>query len=302
MIIFIFYFYPHYPAFLLFRLPLAYYSGRRFVNTEAMRPLIPMTSKNPHSLENFVERHRADFDVHEPRPDLWAALEQQLDTHSPAAPASTPMMMVAADETPQETKVLPLKAEQPVRATARPWLQRYGIAAALAALVMAAGASEIWKTRQPATEVAANVAAPSGPLSADDAALYLGDGPQTMLSSAQGDSNSIRLASAVRGMEAYYSSQLSSRQAELSQLSGPGAAGMTADWQRELAALDSSYRQLKTQLPSHPQPEAVLTAMNRNLQIRLDILDQQLHLGNARPAAEDERGSYVLADSRSQPE
>lgn len=262
-----------------------------------MRPLIPMTTKNPHSLENFVERHRADFDVHEPRPDLWAALEQELDGTAAPAPVILPMMVVATeDAVPQTTKVLPTKAEQ------RSWLQRYGIAAALAALVMAAGVGEAWKTRQPATEVAAvSPAATTGTVNADDAALYLGGGPQAMLSGARGDSNSIRLASAVRGMEAYYSSQLSSRQAELSQLSGPGVAGMTADWQRELAALDSSYRELKMELPSHPQPEAVLTAMNRNLQIRLDILDQQLHLGSPRPA-EQERGAYVLADSRNQPE
>jgi hypothetical protein len=261
-----------------------------------MRPLIPMITKNPHSLENFVERHRADFDVHEPRPDLWAALEQKLDGPATPSPATPPLMVVATDDDAlQATKVLPLKTEQ------RPWLQRYGIAAALAALVMAAGASEVWKTRQPATEVATiNTDTASGNAN-DDAALYLSDGPQAMLSGTRGDSNSIRLASAVRGMEAYYSSQLSSRQAELSKLSGPGVAAMAADWQRELAALDSSYRQLKMQLPSHPQPEAVLTAMNRNLQFRLDILDQQLHLGNPQPVEQD-RGAYVLADSRNQPE
>jgi hypothetical protein len=255
-----------------------------------------MTTKNPHSLENFVERHRADFDVHEPRPDLWAALEQELDGPAAPIPATSPLMVVATDDTTlQAAKALPIKAEQ------RPWLQRYGIAAALAALVMAAGASEVWKTRQPATEVATVAPALAGEQANDDAALYLSDAPQAMLSGARGDSNSIRLASAVRGMEAYYSSQLSSRQAELSQLSGPGVAAMAADWQRELAALDSSYRQLKMQLPSHPQPEAVLTAMNRNLQFRLDILDQQLHLSHPQ-SAEQDRGTYVLADSRNQPE
>ena len=40
------------------------------------------TLKN-NSLESFVERHRADFDTHEPRPDLWAALEQQLNAAAP---------------------------------------------------------------------------------------------------------------------------------------------------------------------------------------------------------------------------
>ena len=56
-------------------------------------------------------------------------------------------------------------------------------------------------------------------------------------------------------------------------------------------------RRLKLELLHHPQPDAVLTAMNRNLQIRLDILDQQLHLGTA-PEAVPNPGAYVLADSR----
>ena len=106
-----------------------------------------------------------------------------------------------------------------------------------------------------------------------------------------------QLVRAVRGMETYYTSQLARRQSELRELSGPGVAGMAIDWQRELVSLDSSYRQLKVELLHHPQPDAVLTAMNRNLQIRLDILDQQLHLGTA-PEAVPNPGAYVLADSR----
>jgi hypothetical protein len=254
-----------------------------------------MTTKSPHSLENFVERHRADFDVHEPRPDLWAALEQELDGPVTQMP-SLPLMAVVADSTVDAKE----QVNQP-ETRYFSWLQRYGVAAALAALVFAAGASEVWKTRPPVA-VAAVPAADTGISTADDAALYLDDEPQAMSSGARGDSNSIRLTSAVRGMEAYYSSQLASRQAELSQLSGPGAAGMNADWQHELAALDSSYRQLKRDLLNHPQPEAVLTAMNRNLQIRLDILDQQLHLGTAPRTAEPSNGAYVLADSRRQAE
>ena len=112
-----------------------------------------------------------------------------------------------------------------------------------------------------------------------DAALYQGGNPLAMTAAEHTTGADSQLVRAVRGMEAYYTNQLARRQSELSQLSGPGMAAMNADWQRELVSLDSSYRQLKQELLHHPQPDAVLTAMNRNLQIRLDILDQQLHLG-----------------------
>jgi len=249
-----------------------------------------MTTKNNHSLENFVERHRADFDVHEPRPDLWAALEQQLNEPSPAA-ATPPVMAAVTND---------VVAPQAPRNTGSIWLQRYGVAAALVALVFAAGVSEVWKSKQTTPAVAVETA-PASVGSSEDAALFLSNEPQALTAAARSDSNSIQLSAAVRGMEAYYTSQLAQRQQELSQLGGPGAAGMAADYQRELASLDSSYRQLKLELPTHPQPEAVLTAMNRNLQIRLDILDQQLHLGTARETEPTTTSAFVLADSRRQP-
>ena len=99
-------------------------------------------------------------------------------------------------------------------------------------------------------------------------------------------------------MERYYIAQLNDRKAQLGQL----APSATAEWARELVGLDSSYQQLKRELPQHPQPEVVLTAMNRNLQIRLDILDRQLELhGNTDSQAALAAGNtseYALADSR----
>lgn len=243
-----------------------------------------MDINQKNSLESFVERHRADFDPHEPRPDLWAALEQQLA--EPVAGELAPPAMRLADAAAPHA---------PVRAS---WLQRYGVAAALALLVFAAGASESWKASHRAPEVAAT--SPAGPATAadaSDAALYQGGNPLALTAADRSTGADSQLVRAVRGMEAYYTTQLARRQSELHALNGPGTAGMTADWQRELVSLDSSYRQLKVELLHHPQPDAVLTAMNRNLQIRLDILDQQLHLGTA-PEPDRNAGSFVLADSQ----
>jgi hypothetical protein len=97
-------------------------------------------------------------------------------------------------------------------------------------------------------------------------------------------------------METYYVSQLADRKAELSQLAPEDAA----EWGRELVDLDTLYQRLKRELPRHPQPEVVLTAMNKNLQIRLDILDRQLELRDPAQTAQagETRSEYALADSR----
>lgn len=251
---------------------------------------------NRHSLENYVERHRADFDLHEPRPELWAALEKQLHGDSPAAEA--PRMAIATD-TP--TPAPQMAAEQPLappllRVQKSERWQRYGLAAALAALLVAAGLGEAWKTQhRPAVATHPTETTPS----AADAALYLGPEASVMAASQGGADVDARLDTAVHGMERYYIAQLTDRKAQLSQL----APDATAEWARELVGLDSSYQQLKRELPRHPQPEVVLTAMNRNLQIRLDILDKQLelHAGDQANLAgtAGTNGEYVLADSRS---
>jgi hypothetical protein len=249
-----------------------------------------------HSLEEYAERHRADFDLHEPRPELWAALEKQLHGDSPVeAEAEAPLMSIAP-----ATPAAPLALEQPLVAAPRMpkaarW-QPYGIAAALAALVIAAGVGEAWKTKHsPAVATTQTVTTSA---TAADAALYLGT-DATVLAASQGGNNvDARLDTAVHGMERYYIAQLTDRKTQLGQL----APAATAEWARELVGLDSSYQQLKRELPRHPQPEVVLTAMNRNLQIRLDILDRQLELhGNDQTALAGNSGptgEYVLADSR----
>ncbi|OGX91285.1 hypothetical protein [Hymenobacter coccineus] len=245
-----------------------------------------MQSDKPDSLATFVERHRADFDVHEPRPDLWAAIENEL-----AGPTAVPAVAV-----PLPAPAVPLP--QAVAPAARaPWLHRYGVAAALALLVVAAGASEAWKSshRQPGPEpgIAAepSAAAPVGPLSIGD--------PLALAAADRNDLTDDRLLTAVRGMESYYVAQLNERKAELRQLADSAAGSPTAEWRHDLAALDSSYHTLKLELPHHPQPDVVLTAMNRNLQIRLDLLDRQLQTRAMTEARPTTAAGLVLADSRS---
>lgn len=273
-----------------------------------------MSSEKLTKLETFIERHRPDFDPHEPGPDLWARLEQQLGQPGPGVGPvllSEPAQREAAADFAAEAALRPVAVAMPAvapvasqpadRAAPRqPWA-RYGVAAALAALVMAVVFSE---APRPAPRANLSVAptppeTPNAPAPAD--AAYLGPAPAALAAEGRLGLPDPRLSAAVRGMEAYYATQLDARQAELRQLDG--GESPAADWPRELASLDSSYRQLREELPHHPQPAVVLTAMNRNLQIRLDILDQQLahRAPGPDPAAQASGTMVSLADSRAQP-
>lgn len=231
-------------------------------------------------LENFVERHRADFDAFEPRPDLWDDIEQQL-----AAPVAGPAM--PDDE--QEMQTTPLRvvrlhpaAEAPAAPVTAPasterfkWLPRPGIAAALA-LLLTAGAGAIWSSEH--RTAGGWVASKSAPLTqappAAESPMFTFEAAPVAAGTA--GSPAQRLSQEVRRMESYFAVQIEERQAELQKLEASTATALPAtDWQRELAGLDSTYQQLKQELYRNPEPAVVLEAMNRNLQIRLDILNQQ---------------------------
>jgi hypothetical protein len=250
-----------------------------------------MDYKEQDRLETFVERHRADFDLHEPRPDLWAALEQQL--HGEAAPAPVMSIVTDKDEPVETGRQLPFSKPSRESAPRRAWREHYSMAAALVVLLLAAGLGELWKSGRVAAERGAvSQVAPGRPA---DAALYLAPTGELTPSPVSQNLNA-RLDTAVRGMETYYVSQLADRKAELSQLAPEDAA----EWGRDLVDLDTLYQRLKRELPRHPQPEVVLTAMNKNLQTRLDILDRQLELRDPGQTAltRENRSEYALADSR----
>ncbi|MBX0291147.1 hypothetical protein K3G63_11885 [Hymenobacter sp. HSC-4F20] len=227
-------------------------------------------------LEAFVERHRADFDVFEPRPNLWDDIETELTT--PAATSApqqgqaeeSPLRIVplyTATPVPAEAAAAPLPALDPAVRSARP----YSIAAAVATLLLAgtwlwqqSAEPAVWTRSEQvaaAAKAASTAAAPAAGLPATPATA----GPEQ------------RLASTVQRMEAYYATQIAERQQELRTLDQETpATAPRADWQQELQALDSTYQQLRTELYRNPEPEVVLDAMDRNLQIRLDLLNQQL--------------------------
>ena len=246
-------------------------------------------------LEAFVERHRADFDLFEPRPDLWDAIEQEL-----AAPAASQ----PAEEAPLRIVPLYPTATPPAAATADSEAVRrarpYGVAAAVATLLLVG--TWFWQHRSEATiwtrTGQATVALPAAPAPDPDHALYMGPA-LTATTASTSDEPLQRLRSAVQRMESYYAAQITERQQELQQLDQQASTTPRPEWQHELAALDSTYQQLRAELYRNPEPDVVLEAMNRNLQIRLDLLNQQLR---TRERIRDYHSQpYMVADSRRMP-
>ncbi len=54
------------------------------------------------------------------------------------------------------------------------------------------------------------------------------------------------------------------------------ALGIEEDLQGDISGLDSSYARLKRELVNTPNKERIIEAMIINLQMRMDILNQQL--------------------------
>ncbi|RPD49969.1 hypothetical protein DNI29_04020 [Hymenobacter sediminis] len=246
-------------------------------------------------LEAFVERHRADFDVFEPRPNLWDDIELEL-TAPEAAEEEASLRILPLHITPESTPEVPeVLATQPLTTadsavrSARP----YGIAAAVAALLMVG--TWFWQHQTEATRwtraeqvAVTGLATPEGVGQPTLAATPAAAGPEQ------------RLAGAVQRMEAYYATQIAERQQELRALDKEtSATAPQSDWQQELHGLDSTYQQLRTELYRNPEPEVVLDAMDRNLQIRLDLLNQQLR---TREQIKDYHSQpYMVAEGRRKP-
>ncbi|RSK35255.1 hypothetical protein [Hymenobacter metallilatus] len=240
-------------------------------------------------LEAFVEHHRADFDVFEPRPNLWDDIALDLDAAATLAEEAAPLRVVPLFPAAETQPLAPAAAPDTAAVrSARP----YGVAAAVAALLLVG--TWFWQHRTEAT-IWTRTGQPALTMASDpDHDLYSGP---ALTATAAADGPEQRLASAVQRMESYYAAQIAERQQELREVTAETVGqAPTADWQQELAALDSTYQQLKTELYRNPEPDVVLEAMNRNMQIRLELLTQQLHTRER--IREYHSQPYMVADSR----
>jgi hypothetical protein len=190
-------------------------------------------------LKEFVSENREDFDVFEPRPELWQEICKQM----PKATAETPPR--------KEAKVISFNFGERLNFSADFLFMR--VAAAIV-LLLACGITLLLVKR--------NVPAAEGTI-----ATVTGQVPLS------------QIAPELVEVEAYYTSQIKSKREQLSEYDlkvlGLDEAG---EIDRELARLDSSYTQLKKQLYTTPNTDQVMGAMIQNLRLRIEVLNSQLEV------------------------
>lgn len=189
-------------------------------------------------LKEFVSENREEFDVFEPRPELW----QEICREMPATQKTAPR---------KEAKLISINFGEWASISADFMFMR--VAAAIILLVGCGLTLLLMKQNT---------------LTTDNTLVAVTEQPTLS-----------QIAPELVEVEAYYTSQINSKRDQLSEYDLK-VLGLdeTAGIDRELARLDSSYAQLKTQLYTIPNTDQVMGAMIQNLQIRIRVLNRQLEV------------------------
>ena len=194
-------------------------------------------------LKDFVNENREEFDVFEPRPELWQEICTELTVQK------------AQQEKPRkEAKVISINFGDRLNFTADFMFMRV---AATIVLLLACGIT-LWTVKQ------------NNPAATNTLAAATETGEQASV---------YQVAPELAEVEVYYTSQINSKREELSEYDLK-VLGLdeSREIDSELARLDSSYTRLKNQLQTTPNTDQVMAAMIRNLQIRIDVLNRQLEV------------------------
>ncbi|MDX5418882.1 MAG: hypothetical protein LPK09_06680 [Hymenobacteraceae bacterium] len=191
-------------------------------------------------LKDFVSENREDFDVFEPRPELWQEICSEMKAQA-----------AQVKETRKEGKVISINFGERLNFSTDFLFMRV---AATIVLLLACGIT-LWMVKQNSPAANGTIAAAS---------------EQVQLS---------QIAPELAEVEVYYTSQINKKREELSDYDMK-VLGLdeARSIDRELARLDSSYTQLKTQLYTTPNTDQVMGAMIQNLQIRIEVLNRQLEV------------------------
>ncbi|WP_299755616.1 hypothetical protein [uncultured Pontibacter sp.] len=191
-------------------------------------------------LEKFVQDNREEFDVFEPRPELWQQICHELPKNSPE----------------KEAKVIKVSFGERASFSADFFFMR--VAAAII-LLLGCGLT-IFLMKQQTPDTANTLAA-----------------TQSINAAAPESINAI--APELPEVEAYYVNQIEAKKSELSEYDLK-VLGLDEQQiiDKELARLDSSYVQLKQQLYTTPNTDEIVGAMIQNLQIRIKVLNRQLEV------------------------
>jgi hypothetical protein len=250
--------------------------------------------ESPDQLKNWVQNRRQAFDTLEPRPDLWTAIERQLDADEVIVAAVAPAIASAPPT---------LTATRGGQFAGRGWWQM----AAAAVVVFALGYCLRMQTETtvpavaindvPAATVRAQPTAEEAPPEPSQRPMavngFRNEEPDpavqaTLLTSSEATDGEARAASTaadpdreltqrLRRLEARYEALLAYHQPQAANRGRFTSSRPLADeWDHEMAALDSGYIALRLELTRNPNTDEVVEAMNRNLHMRLSLLNQQV--------------------------
>ena len=201
------------------------------------------------NLERFVRDNREDFDSHEPSPDLWADIAAKLPADTtianaadtqPGAVAYTPRPDMTAKAT--DTGVIRRLNGHKLRGSSGAGWRGWAIAASVAVLLLAGGFW--WLNHRYGLVEQPDVVAVS-PASANQFVQYA------------------RLIGTKRN--------------ELRQMTTSNPA-LYKQFAADLDRLESSYRNLRAELPENPNQEVLIQAMIQNLDLQISLLNEQLRV------------------------
>ncbi len=257
------------------------------------------SSPQPDAFRSWVQHHRPAFDtLAAPSAEVWSAIERQLGPSDAA-----PTLVELASPVPLRPNLTAHAGGAAARATtARPaWWQM----AAAAVIVFGLGYTVRFSTEPasaPADTVAMAGAENSRPAAVDaDADLHIvaprhgfrnqepdpavqaamlasnvqpEDAPLASQAADNGITEPAAIAPEISRLEARYAALVARQRAAARHRIVPTHT-LADEWDRELAILDSTYLALRQELTRTARPDEVVSAMSRNLHLRLKLLHQQ---------------------------
>ncbi|MCU0340345.1 MAG: hypothetical protein MUE30_10700, partial [Spirosomaceae bacterium] len=191
-------------------------------------------------LQRFVRDNREAFETQEPSDDLWNRIHAQLDQQAPVA-QDEPKIVALNDEI----------SDKPVVQQTAPL-----------SIWRGAGGEALWRV---AASVVLVVGLGWGVYRLNEQ-YGLSEAPEVALTSTE-----------YAKQVGQYTQLIDTKREELVKLTKNNPE-LAQEFAVELGQLESSYQNLKADLPKNPNQETVIQAMIQNLQWQIDLLNQQLNI------------------------
>ncbi len=199
------------------------------------------------NLERFVRDNREDFDSHEPSPDLWTNIADKLPAETinaadrqPGTVAYTPQPPVAATSE-KNTVVRPLNGHTLRGSIGGRW-RGWAVAASVAVLLLAGG---FWWLNH---------------------RYGLAEQPDV-----------VAVSPVYANQFVQYTRLIDTKRSELRQMTRSNPA-LYKQFAADLDRLESSYQNLRAELPENPNQEVLVKAMIQNLDLQISLLNEQLRV------------------------